>query len=294
MEEPTLGEAVELFLKSRQGCRRATRDHYRWVLTLFVEEVGDDRKIAGVDETTISDWLAIATANPSTRFTYFTRVKIAFNYFRDKGLVTSNPCTNVSIPRPPDRIGEKCITPSDLDLLVRTAESSSVPYMSLVIVTAFDLALRLTEVCEMRIRWLSNDFEWVTIQAEEGFAPKSGRPVTKPISRRLRSLLEPQVRRSDSTGRVFLNNMGNALNPKHTSKQFKRLVRLTGLPESITFHGLRHGGITDALKRGASLEAVRMFAGHRSLETTSRYLHLRPNDYAKQIVDNSIVKDTSI
>ncbi len=52
----------------------------------------------------------------------------------------------------------------------------------------------------------------------------------------------------------------------------KSLQRHRGLPER-SFHALRHYFCSTLVRRGASLEAVRLLAGHGDLQTTQRYVH---------------------
>jgi site-specific recombinase XerD len=40
-----------------------------------------------------------------------------------------------------------------------------------------------------------------------------------------------------------------------------------------TFHALRHFFCTNLVQRGASVEAIRVLAGHSSVSVTQRYLH---------------------
>jgi len=45
-----------------------------------------------------------------------------------------------------------------------------------------------------------------------------------------------------------------------------------------SFHSLRHHFISEIVRRGASLEAVRVLAGHSKLEMTQRYAHATTAD----------------
>jgi site-specific recombinase XerD len=50
-----------------------------------------------------------------------------------------------------------------------------------------------------------------------------------------------------------------------------------GLKER-SFHSLRHYFITELVRRGVGLEAVRTLAGHSNLDMTQRYAHATADD----------------
>jgi site-specific recombinase XerD len=45
-----------------------------------------------------------------------------------------------------------------------------------------------------------------------------------------------------------------------------------------TYHQIRHFFVTELIRRGGGLEAVRMLAGHSKLEMTQRYAHATAED----------------
>ena len=48
--------------------------------------------------------------------------------------------------------------------------------------------------------------------------------------------------------------------------------------EKVSPHWLRHAHATHALDKGAPLRLVQATLGHASLDTTSKYLHIRPSE----------------
>lgn len=53
----------------------------------------------------------------------------------------------------------------------------------------------------------------------------------------------------------------------------RRYVKQAGIKKRISPHSLRHTFCTLAMQSGADLATVQALAGHRSISTTSRYLH---------------------
>jgi site-specific recombinase XerD len=72
---------------------------------------------------------------------------------------------------------------------------------------------------------------------------------------------------------VFQGRRGR-YTPRGIQHVFRALRRLSGLPDSVTFHSLRHGAATRLIQKGCRLTVVRDFLGHKDLSTTNRYLHV--------------------
>jgi integrase len=281
----TFGDALDLFLESRVGCRPSTIQHYEWVLRHCVTHVGPGRRLGEVTPEHIARWLASTKTNQVSRKTYLDRVRIFARFLTRSGIVEKDLTAGLATGRVPDKLSSKLVTVGDLQTIEKAARERGVTYIADVARVTFYLALRLSEACALRWSWVDLSRGRLTIRQDARFQTKSGREVVKPIPD---SALEVLVRlsegqRENGEAAVFLNTKQLPLSPKHTSKMFKRCVRDSKLRESITFHGLRHGGLSAALTGGASIEAVRLFAGHSTTAMSMRYVHLTIDQYADSI-----------
>lgn len=81
-----------------------------------------------------------------------------------------------------------------------------------------------------------------------------------------------------SSGFVFANRVGGSLDQTNVlRREFRPLLKLAGLPQSIKFHDLRHIFASVALSKGMDLVRVSAMLGHSSPATTlAVYSHALP------------------
>ena len=77
---------------------------------------------------------------------------------------------------------------------------------------------------------------------------------------------------------VFQSRQGGPLTPMQVHRIVKDAAKRAGINDAVSCHWLRHAHASIALQNGADVNLVRTTLGHASLETTTRYCHVRPND----------------
>ena len=124
---PTVLEAVEAFLESRASCRKATRDHYRWVLIPLGEHLGKGMLVSDLSSSKLAKWMSQLSANPVTRKTYLSRVGIFARWCVQQGWLTTDITKQVVHQRVPDKLSSKLISPEQVEQLIQAAETSETP-----------------------------------------------------------------------------------------------------------------------------------------------------------------------
>ena len=102
--------------------------------------------------------------------------------------------------------------------------------------------------------------------------PKSGHERVVPLTPELHRVLTEAVRSKLPRARVILTRLGSTPSRQNTLGAFKELQRRHKL-KARSFHSLRHYFCSTLVRRGASVEAVRLLAGHSALAVTQRYVH---------------------
>ncbi len=103
--------------------------------------------------------------------------------------------------------------------------------------------------------------------------PKGGRLRYVPLTARLAAALRAHKHLRGKL--VLCQRGGSALTQRFLDGYVRRATRRAGL-RSLGPHVLRHTFCSHLAMRGAPARAIQELAGHRSLGTTLRYMHLSP------------------
>lgn len=92
-----------------------------------------------------------------------------------------------------------------------------------------------------------------------------------PAEKALRAYLGVRDRFDPKTGKLFVNQRGEALTDRGVRKNLVVMSRDAGLGRRIHPHKFRHSMATDLLNEGADIRAVQELLGHKSLASTQVY-----------------------
>lgn len=163
-----------------------------------------------------------------------------------------------------------------------------------LIMTTYYTGMRLSEV--VNLLWSDvdlrgndphdpHDHGYVYVTNTEYNTTKSGQERVIPIRRPLKPWLEDWHERlgHPKDGFAFPSATGlhgfHGMSKLNVSKVFKEFVRKAeDVPNTITFHGLRHSCATDLLRKNVQIHIVQKIMGHSSVDVTQIYEHLDEND----------------
>ena len=157
----------------------------------------------------------------------------------------------------------------------------------LMLALAYDAALRREELCLLGTDDLDPAHRTITVRAE---TTKSRRGRVVPYSAVSGLLLGGYLRHrrtiTTARGALFVSesprNRGVGVTAWTWSKVVRSIAVRAGVP-SFSTHTLRHLCLTDLARSGWELHQIATFAGHRSTDTTQRYIHLSGRDLAERL-----------
>jgi len=157
----------------------------------------------------------------------------------------------------------------------------------LLLALAYDAGLRREELCLLATDDLDPAYRTIRIRPE---TTKSGRGRVVPYSAVSGGLLAAYLahRRlvTRARGALFVSesprNRGAGVSPWTWSKVVRSIAVRAGV-ERFSTHTLRHLCLTDLARSGWELHQIATFAGHRSTDTTQRYIHLSVRDLAERL-----------
>lgn len=84
---------------------------------------------------------------------------------------------------------------------------------------------------------------------------------------------------------IFKHADGSFYYPDYPTKAFKKLIKsIPGLPQDITFHGLRSSCVSILVHEGKDVKSIQKWVGHADLDTTLRiYAKVKDKESKKEI-----------
>ncbi|OKH34384.1 hypothetical protein NIES2101_39040 [Calothrix sp. HK-06] len=234
-----------------------------------------------------SDYLLNSGLAPNTQKTRLYAVKSLISFAHTIGFIPFNVASAMKLKKTADRLSERLLSQKEVQKMVFATEEAQYRYKSekqrdlLILKLLYTTALRVSELTQLTWHDLTerSDGGQLTVV---GKGEKS-RSVLIP-NELWKELLEFRKNAPDSAP-IFPSRKGKG----HLDKsQVKRIIetaaKRAGINKKVSPHWLRHAHATHALENGADIGLVKDTLGHDNVSTTSRYLHVRPNDSSSMYV----------
>jgi len=146
-----------------------------------------------------------------------------------------------------------------------------------ILMTAYSAGLRVSEVSKLKINHI--DSENMVIRVEQGKGMKDRYSL---LSKKLLEELRTYWKVYRPTSWLFFSKDRNVpLSIATMQKTYRRAKKKAGVTKGQGIHTLRHCFATHLLEAGYDVRRIQILMGHRSLSTTTVYLHVSRAGLAK-------------
>lgn len=261
----------------------------------FVRELSNRPSFRGSNVVAIDSGAGLANATLQQRLV---PVRLFYDFLIEEGVRESNPVGRgrysrhgrVGGHRPGlvPRMTKLPWIPSETQWRDILAVAADEPVRNRVMFAlSYDAALRREELRSLRTDDFDPAHRTLRVRAE---TTKNRLERVVPYSAStgalLASYLAHRAGMSRARGLLFLSesrrNYGQPVSLWTWSKVVRRIALAADVPRFST-HTLRHLCLTDLARMGWELHAIATFAGHRSTDSTLRYIHLSGRDLADKL-----------
>ncbi len=200
-------------------------------------------------------------------------IKSFFSYLQKHKYIESNPTSFIELPNLPEKEPDY-LTETEYRRLLQTVKEKATPYFLArdysIIVMFLTTGIRVSELTSLRLE---------DVDLEEGFIRvirKRNKQQTIPLNKQCIEALTVYLKtRDDNNSHLYLSKQKSPLRSNSVYYLVKKYLEAASISKSSSGpHLLRHTCFTTLLSKGVTPIIIQELAGHTSLDTTRRYLHL--------------------
>jgi integrase/recombinase XerD len=275
-----------LFIKQwLHGRSRSTIYTYVGAIVSFYEEVNKP-----LQSVTLEDFQgfidSLAHLSPATRAKKIAAVKSMMSFGLKTGYLPVNVGAVVKLPKLEDKLAERIMGEQQVAKMFALENN---PRNHAILVLLYRAGLRVSELCNLTWRNLQERDEsgQVTVFGKG----KKTRHVLLDQST-WKEVMSLKMKESGLDDYVFQSRQAwspkgkqdRRMDESSVNRIVKAAAKRAGITGDVSPHWMRHAHATHALERGAPITLVKETLGHKSMETTAKYTHVRPNASSSQFL----------
>lgn len=262
---------VELWLAGRP---KSTQAVYRREALAFLRTLAE-RKVDGIRNATVADivvWVEALSGADTTRARVIATVKSLLTYAHRTGYTVFNIGRALRCPKIPSNLHKRIVEEDTIHEVLKAAKT---PRDKAITRLFYISGIRSGELCGLTFA----DIKGTRITVL-GKGMKSRTLLLPPDLVTLLLKLR-QKGDSDSTP-VFRSVYGRAFTPITMWKLITTISDEAGF--KLSPHWFRHAHASHSLDNGAPVQVLQYSLGHANLATTSKYVHVKPNQGTSQFI----------
>lgn len=214
-------------------------------------------------------------------------VRSFFRFLFLDELVAHDPSARLERPRVPPRLPGEVLTPGEAQAVLAACAQAKPPLLARAVVEVlYCTGVRRSELLALEVFDLNHRQRTLLVRAGKGEKPRV-LPVAPSCYEALARYLDygrPELER-EPTPALFLSQLGHPLSRDTLARLLTELGERAGLGKQLTPHVFRRSCATGLLSNGTNLKVIQAVLGHSSLETTSVYLSLSPEEIRSAVLE---------
>lgn len=205
-------------------------------------------------------------------------VKSLIAYAHKIGYLPFDTGKPLKIPKSMDHLAERILSEDDIHRMISYENQ---PRNKLMLRVLYASGIRVSELCRIQVK----DCQPREKGGQISVYSKGGKTNTILIPENLwNDLIAFRAYALDDSP-LFKSRNSRHLNPSQIWRIVRKAAKRVGIDKAVSPHWYRHAHASHALQRGASIALVQKTLAHSSVNTTGRYLHVRPEESSSQYLD---------
>lgn len=212
---------------------------------------------------------------PITRRRKLTSLRMYFQYLENEKLIKENPTKGMPSPKVESK-EPQYLTEKEIKKLMTVIDKGR---DEVIMKTLVETGIRLSELSQLDIQSINIRERSIKIKR------KGNKEQTIPINNNLTALLKTFIKSRRSTEPLILSKFGTRMSKRRLRMLVKNYFRKANInKDHISVHSLRHSFCVRLLEKDVDLRTIQILAGHSSITSTERYLHVSTERLRKEVV----------
>lgn len=211
---------------------------------------------------------------PITRRRKLTSLRMYFQFLENEKFIKEDPTKGMPSPRVESK-EPQYLTEKEIKSLMAIVEKGR---DEVIMKTLVETGIRLSELAGLNSGDI--DIKNKTIKVKR----KGNKEQTIPINNNLSALLKSFIKNKQSTEPLILSKFEKRMSKRRLRILVKNYFRKAKInKDHISVHSLRHSFCVRLLEKDVDLRTIQILAGHSSITSTERYLHVSNERLRKEV-----------
>jgi len=212
---------------------------------------------------------------PITRRRKLTSLRMYFQFLENEKIIKDNPTKGIPSPKVESK-EPNYLTEKEIKKLMSVVGNGR---DEVIMKTLVETGMRLSELHQLNVQDVNIKERAVRLKR------KGNKEQTIPINDNLTALLKTFIKNRQSTEPLILSKFGKRMSKRRLRILVKNYFRKANINKShISVHSLRHSFCVRLLEKDVDLRTIQILAGHSSITSTERYLHVSNERLRKEVV----------